>query len=406
MSAALLDHLWQSTLFALGAWLLSRVLRGNAARLRYGVWLAASLKFVVPFSLLTLLGQGLQPYIAAESRPVLTALGSHVALTSLGAPVRAVVGESPGVIWQVATAVWIAGTLALLGRWLIRWWRVRKVVQGAVPAPIAAPVPVRTSVALREPSVVGIVRPVLLLPVDITSRLTAAQFEAVLRHELCHLRRRDNLTSAVHMLVEALFWFHPLVWWIGARLLEERERACDESVVLSGSDPRTYAEGILQVCRSYVASDLACVAGVSGAALKLRLEAIMTNEVEAMSVGKRFALGLLALAALAIPVMAGLASPARAEAGTQQAMKPIGKIELLAGKRVKLEYRNVDVRGLIQAMAEAASVNILVSDKVSGTVTVKLAEMPWDKALDVLLNSQGLVKREKDGILFVEPASA
>jgi type IV pilus assembly protein PilQ len=56
-------------------------------------------------------------------------------------------------------------------------------------------------------------------------------------------------------------------------------------------------------------------------------------------------------------------------------------------------------------MGEAASVNILVSDKVSGTVTVKLAEMPWDQALDIILNSQGLVKREKDGILFIEPAS-
>ena len=93
-------------------------------------------------------------------------------------------------------------------------------------------------------------------------------------------------------------------------------------------------------------------------------------------------------------------------AAPQQASKQVGKIELLAGKRVKLQYQDVDVRGLIRAMGEAASVNILVSDKVSGTVTVKLAEMPWDQALDIILNSQGLVKREKDGILFIEPASA
>jgi hypothetical protein len=254
--------------------------------------------------------------------------------------------------------------------------------------------------------VVGIVRPVLLMPAEITTRLTAAQLDAVMRHELCHLRRHDNLTSAIHMLVEAIFWFHPLVWWIGARMLEERERACDESVVQSGSDPRIYAEAILRVCRSCLASDLACVAGVSGADLKLRLEAIMTKEVKSLSSGKRFALAVLALAAVSTPVMVGLASPANAEAAAaQQAMKPVGKIELLAGKRVKLQYQDVDVRGLIKAMGEAASVNILVSDKVSGTVTVKLAEMPWDQALDIILNSQGLVKREKDGILFIEPAS-
>jgi type IV pilus assembly protein PilQ len=72
---------------------------------------------------------------------------------------------------------------------------------------------------------------------------------------------------------------------------------------------------------------------------------------------------------------------------------------------VKLQFQDVEVRGLIKAMGEAAGVNILVSDKVSGTVTVKLAEMPWDQALDIILNSQGLVKRERDGILFIEPAS-
>jgi bla regulator protein BlaR1 len=53
--------------------------------------------------------------------------------------------------------------------------------------------------------------------------------EAMLAHELCHVRRRDNLTSAMHMVVEVVFWFHPLVWWIGVRLMEERERACDEA---------------------------------------------------------------------------------------------------------------------------------------------------------------------------------
>ena len=139
-------------------------------------------------------------------------------------------------------------------------------------------------------------------------------------------------------------------------MLEERERACDESVVLSGSDRRIYAEGILRVCQSYLASDLACVAGVSGADLKLRLEAIMTREVKALGIGKRIALGALALAAVAVPVMVGLASPAQAApAAAPQAAKPVGKIQLLAGKRVNLQYQDVDVRELIRAMGEAAT---------------------------------------------------
>src|SRR5438552_651971 len=81
--------------------------------------------------------------------------------------------------------------------------------------------------------------------------LRPPQLEAVLAHELCHVRRRDNLVASIHMIVEAIFWFHPLVWWIGAKLVEERERACDEEVLRLGSEPRVYAEGIVNVCKLY-----------------------------------------------------------------------------------------------------------------------------------------------------------
>jgi len=80
--------------------------------------------------------------------------------------------------------------------------------------------------------------------------------------QVMFIRRRDNLFAAIHMIVEALFWFHPLVWWIGARLVDERERACDEEVVRLGADPHQYAEGILRTCEYAVESPLACVAGV------------------------------------------------------------------------------------------------------------------------------------------------
>jgi beta-lactamase regulating signal transducer with metallopeptidase domain len=72
--------------------------------------------------------------------------------------------------------------------------------------------------------------------------------------ELCHVRYRDNLTAAIHMFVETVFWFHPLVWWMGMRMVRERERACDEEVLRRGSEPRVYAEGILSVCELYVES--------------------------------------------------------------------------------------------------------------------------------------------------------
>ena len=83
--------------------------------------------------------------------------------------------------------------------------------------------------------------------------------EAVIAHEVCHVRHRDNLIAAIHMLVETVFWFHPLVWWIGKRMVDDRERACDEEVLRLGSEPRVYAEGILSVCKLDAESPLACV---------------------------------------------------------------------------------------------------------------------------------------------------
>jgi len=131
----------------------------------------------------------------------------------------------------------------------------------------------------------------------------------VLEHELSHWRRRDNLTAAVHMLVEAVFWFHPLVWWIGARLVAERERACDEAVVRAGHDGRTYAEGILNVCERYVASALKCAAGISGADLKARVVELARNRVMSeLAIHKKVLLGAFALGTLLVPIVFGAAA--------------------------------------------------------------------------------------------------
>ncbi len=150
---------------------------------------------------------------------------------------------------------------------MVRWHRIRAAVRAESPTP------------LIEPGVFGIFRPVLLLPVGIADRLTPAQLKAVIEHELCHIRHRDNLSAAIQMFIETVFWFHPLVWWIGKRMVEERERACDEEVLAIGSEPRAYADAILHICKLYVQSPLVCVSGVAGANLKTRIEEIMANRM-------------------------------------------------------------------------------------------------------------------------------
>jgi hypothetical protein len=217
--------------------------------------------------------------------------------------------------WLAALVVWIMGAGLVAIRWLVRWRAIRRALRGSVPvAGIDFPAPVRSTSQQFEPGIVGVFHPVLLLPQGIAERLSAEQMQAVLAHERCHLRWRDNLTATLHMLVETLFWFYPPVWWIGMRLIAERERACDEQVAREGHAPERYAEGILAVCEHYVISRLPCVSGVSGADLRKRIEDILRNTLAVNLDGPRkLLLATIACGAVAAPITAGMlsASPAQ-----------------------------------------------------------------------------------------------
>lgn len=317
MIPALFDHLWQSTVFAALAAALTVLFRRNGASVRYGLWFAASLKFLVPFSLLFALGSALAPRAAtvSGSLPLVTLIEevgsplSHAAGSLDLAPAFPRGLPFPVALPEIAASLWGIGCLTVLILWLARWVRVRRLARDAKPLPISAAIPVKSSPASIEPGVIGVLRPVLVLPEGLAEHLSQEEFRAVLAHELCHVRRRDNLTAAVHMLVEALFWFFPLVWWIGARLILEREHACDESALAAGHDPGTYAESILKVCKFYLHSPLPCMAGVSGADLKHRMEAIMSARgIRRLGPLQRGLLALSASAALAAPLASGFLS--------------------------------------------------------------------------------------------------
>src|SRR3984957_11968300 len=310
MITELTNHLWQSTLFALAAGLLTVAFRRNRAQVRHWLWFSASLKFFVPFALLLSLGSHLKLAPAAKTiatEPVSITIVQMAepfpVASSFVPPAQSTVHWVPLAIF----GVWLCGFAAIAVTLIRGWIGIRAAVRASSPLEIPAPVEIRSSPGLLEPGVVGLFRPVLLLPKGIVDRLTPSQLEAVLAHELCHVRRRDNLFASIHMLVEAAFWFHPVVWWIGARMVEERERACDEAVLSLGSEPRIYADAIVNVCRLYVESPLACVSGVTGSNIKKRIEAIMTNRVVfGLNFGKKLALAVAGLAGLAAPIVVGM----------------------------------------------------------------------------------------------------
>ncbi|MBZ5489550.1 MAG: TIGR03435 family protein [Acidobacteriia bacterium] len=333
LSPGIGNHLWQSTLFAAVAGLLTLALRKNHARARYWLWLAASLKFLVPFSLLTSLGsrmawsrgsaatQGSLSFVIEQvSQPFAQQANSQATSQTLlvGLP-------------AILMAAWSCGFVAVLVVWFARWRRVSLGIRNTAPlregrevealrrleqaGGIRRTIEIFLSRASLEPGILGIVKPVLLWPHGISDRLGDAHLEAILAHEVWHVRRNDNLAAAVHMVVEALFWFHPLVWWLGARMVDERERACDEEVLQLGSQPQVYAESILKICEFCVGSPLACVAGVTGSDLKRRIANIMNkNIVRKLNFGKKLLLSTLGVAAIALPIVFGLARPQQSSA--------------------------------------------------------------------------------------------
>jgi bla regulator protein BlaR1 len=306
-------HIWQSTLFAIVASLLTLVLKRKPACVRYAIWLAASYKFLVPFSCLISIGALFErqspPPVVPQAISTLTQV---VATPVFLAPVIPAT-ITPAHFLSLASAIWLVwacGFAIVAASWARDWLRIWKRVRAASPLKLDLPIRVVSIASRLEPGVFGILRPVLLLPGDIADRLTPTQLQEVIAHELCHVKRRDNLAAAIHMLVEAIFWFHPLVWWLNARIVDEREIACDEQVLLMGSEPATYVETILAVCKSYAESPIACMSGISGSDLKKRIARIMARSFgNRLSLPGKVLLGIISAAAIAGPVAFGVVVP-------------------------------------------------------------------------------------------------
>ena len=202
LAPAVGNHLWQSTLFAVAAGLLTLALRKNHARTRYWLWLAASLKFLVPFSLLTSLGsrmawprgtastQGALAFVIEQvSQPFAQQASSQGSVQVIFATLPAILG-----------AAWVCGFAVVLVVWFARWRRVSADIRNAEPLTkgrevemlrrleqtggIRRTIEIFLSRASLEPGILGIVKPVLVWPQGISDRLEDAHLEAILAHEI------------------------------------------------------------------------------------------------------------------------------------------------------------------------------------------------------------------------------
>jgi bla regulator protein BlaR1 len=344
----LVTHLWQSTLVAGGLGLLICMLRANRAEVRYWIWLAASMKFLVPFAALVWIGNHIGwsgPNSLSQSDVVAAVqfVAQPFASTDLATAGASQSPARPGIetVLRTLVALWLIGVAGVLGTWLHHWRQVRHTVRTSriaqtgretqllrrleVVVAIKRPVPLMLSSASREPGLFGLRRPILLWPENLSAHLNDEHIEAILAHELSHLRRYDNVTAAMHMLVQVVFWFYPVVWWLGRRLVAERELACDEAVIRGGSDRRVYAESILKTCEQCLEPALPCVAGVGRSDLRERIEVIMNEQSpHPLPRWKRIGLAAAAFALIALPVALGSA--------------PAAQVRLQSEVPVNLEY--------------------------------------------------------------------
>ncbi len=323
--ALVANHLWESTLVAVVAALVVRTIDPRRAALRHGIWLAASVKFLLPLSVLTAIGAAagvwlppLRVAAAAGSADVTGASAQRFAAEAMAAEP----GSGAAMLVLALAAIWIAGAmtvaairvrqvivvrrLAGTGRALIDGEERVALAHALERAGVARPVGIAELPIAGAPALVGWRRLIVLWPRGLSARLTRDQLDAVMLHEATHVRRRDNLVGLLHTFVETLLWFHPLVWWIGARLEAERERACDIAVLRSGIPADAYADGLLRVGRFCLSLPQPALPAATRWTLAARVEAIMSyRHLPGFGPRSRLLLGIAGINLLAVPLVAG-----------------------------------------------------------------------------------------------------
>ena len=377
---AIADHIWQSTICAVAAGVLALIFRRNNASVRYWIWFAAAVKFLVPVAALT---------AAANWIPLPQATAvAEVALDAAALVFRAsAIPDISGPPAVLLLATWLAGVFVVLGRSAWLWHHLATDARNAPPIVegivhdslrsaeralgVRKPTPVVAAIGPVEPGVLGMFRPVMLWPAHLTAGLSDPQMDTIVAHEVCHIVRRDNLLALVQIVVCALFWFHPLVWWIGARLVDERERACDERVLMLGRDPSTYAESILKTCQLCIASPLVNMPGVTGGDLKRRISRIMNNEpARPVESRQKAALLIAALVLLLLPTAAGVSACQRnagvspTQASTAQTPSANG------GPEVNRPGRNITTPRMIRETHPKYTARA-IQEKVQGEVLIE-----------------------------------
>ena len=275
------------------------------------------------------------PALLAETAAVSVRERAIAALSSARTSLPTIVG------------IWLAGVILLSSRLLVSWVRARNLVRhGSQPATpewqrlasslsdalgLRRAVTLLESAAVEVPSVIGSLRPIILLPASALTGLTPEQIEMVLAHELAHIRRHDFLVNLLQAVVETLMFFHPAVWWMSRRVRIERENCCDDLAVSVCGNPLQYARALTRL-EELRANALPVLVAANGGSLLDRIRRIAAGRAESTSSTSRWAAAVAMLSiliiAIAVPTLPALAQ--REEKKAAAAAEPsVANVEVI-----------------------------------------------------------------------------
>jgi beta-lactamase regulating signal transducer with metallopeptidase domain len=309
LSAALLHFIWQGTAVAFLLSIAFTLLRNRSANARYFAACAAmALTAALPVVTLCL----------AYRTPVAISGAVAFALPTAGHAGSASFRDWLSILAanarQWTLPLWTVGVTFFAMRLLLAWRHVTQLrrtaersgdalaetaVQIAGRMRITRPVRVLMTALADSPSVVGWLRPAILMPAAAMAGLDAAQLEAILAHELAHIRRHDYLVNVLQTVVETLLFYHPAVWWVSSRMRHERELCCDDLAVRYSGDAVGYARALTQLERVRVVPGPALAANAGSLLYRIQR---LTGAVRGSAPSRLPALLAAVVAAVLIPL--------------------------------------------------------------------------------------------------------
>lgn len=333
----LVHSLWQFAVLAMLAFFLDRLLKRRMAVLRYAT-LLAGLMIMMTTPIVTCMA--LPGSLDAIDQSDLSIVQTHQPLSAERAPDAAMTNETLPILTPPAVGpnpdntvaaietsvimnpaatlnpeswldrlgtilspwlttivgVWCCGVVLFSLRPLVSWINVHRLTTtGVTPVSsfvkeafdrvqqrlkIVRRVQVLQSIVVNSPIVVGCFRSTILLPACFISSVPVSQLEAILAHELAHVRRYDYLVNLLQTMVETLFFYHPAVWWISHRIRDERENCCDDLVVAALGNKIEYGRALLAVEQFRTAATASLALSARGGSLLARVQRLFSRPAQ------------------------------------------------------------------------------------------------------------------------------